>query len=207
MRIRRTTANATAAIMRITDVVSTFSLLFCVSLVSKILGEPLDHGDPSRSQSHDEDRGENEKNQGKDQFNGGLRRQFLRLLPPLRTQCVRIDSQSLCNARAEGVRLNQRGGQRAGAVDVDPVGEILQSLFAGTARLLLQVDQQKLVANFGLACLQFPPYAVEHLVQAKAGLRADHHQVERLGQSRSEEHTSELQSLRHLVCRLLLEKK
>src|ERR1035441_5759445 len=28
-----------------------------------------------------------------------------------------------------------------------------------------------------------------------------------LGLSRSEEHTSELQSLRHLVCRLLLEKK
>src|SRR5437899_10711458 len=29
----------------------------------------------------------------------------------------------------------------------------------------------------------------------------------RSGTSRSEEHTSELQSLRHLVCRLLLEKK
>src|SRR5258705_5257579 len=29
----------------------------------------------------------------------------------------------------------------------------------------------------------------------------------RLKQTRSEEHTSELQSLRHLVCRLLLEKK
>src|ERR1035441_11019283 len=29
----------------------------------------------------------------------------------------------------------------------------------------------------------------------------------RAGQQRSEEHTSELQSLRHLVCRLLLEKK
>src|SRR5205814_10609420 len=29
----------------------------------------------------------------------------------------------------------------------------------------------------------------------------------RLGDGRSEEHTSELQSLRHLVCRLLLEKK
>src|SRR5262245_64325730 len=28
-----------------------------------------------------------------------------------------------------------------------------------------------------------------------------------LGEHRSEEHTSELQSLRHLVCRLLLEKK
>src|SRR5258705_6462594 len=31
--------------------------------------------------------------------------------------------------------------------------------------------------------------------------------VTRLGAARSEEHTSELQSLRHLVCRLLLEKK
>src|SRR5205814_9982098 len=30
---------------------------------------------------------------------------------------------------------------------------------------------------------------------------------ERSAQARSEEHTSELQSLRHLVCRLLLEKK
>src|SRR5262245_64508157 len=29
----------------------------------------------------------------------------------------------------------------------------------------------------------------------------------RVGRGRSEEHTSELQSLRHLVCRLLLEKK
>src|SRR5437899_12054950 len=29
----------------------------------------------------------------------------------------------------------------------------------------------------------------------------------RVNQARSEEHTSELQSLRHLVCRLLLEKK
>src|SRR5258705_14001919 len=34
-------------------------------------------------------------------------------------------------------------------------------------------------------------------------LRANHHDAG----ARSEEHTSELQSLRHLVCRLLLEKK
>src|SRR5262245_62238895 len=31
--------------------------------------------------------------------------------------------------------------------------------------------------------------------------------ADRQGNARSEEHTSELQSLRHLVCRLLLEKK
>src|SRR5438045_4564908 len=33
------------------------------------------------------------------------------------------------------------------------------------------------------------------------------HRRGRTGRGRSEEHTSELQSLRHLVCRLLLEKK
>src|SRR5205814_5118410 len=37
--------------------------------------------------------------------------------------------------------------------------------------------------------------------------RRTHSQRTRNGAGRSEEHTSELQSLRHLVCRLLLEKK
>src|SRR5437899_8251615 len=38
-------------------------------------------------------------------------------------------------------------------------------------------------------------------------LTADHRSVTITFDFRSEEHTSELQSLRHLVCRLLLEKK
>src|SRR5262245_63144883 len=38
-------------------------------------------------------------------------------------------------------------------------------------------------------------------------LDADRDPFGNVGQQRSEEHTSELQSLRHLVCRLLLEKK
>src|SRR5258705_9298864 len=41
----------------------------------------------------------------------------------------------------------------------------------------------------------------------RAGRPAAHPAGERAWVSRSEEHTSELQSLRHLVCRLLLEKK
>src|SRR5258705_10604218 len=38
-------------------------------------------------------------------------------------------------------------------------------------------------------------------------LRHKRWRIEDAGSKRSEEHTSELQSLRHLVCRLLLEKK
>src|SRR5437899_4251759 len=42
---------------------------------------------------------------------------------------------------------------------------------------------------------------------AKYLLREDKHGFGERHKERSEEHTSELQSLRHLVCRLLLEKK
>src|SRR5258705_5188640 len=45
-----------------------------------------------------------------------------------------------------------------------------------------------------------------HLESTARGLRA-RFRVDGVHASRSEEHTSELQSLRHLVCRLLLEKK
>src|SRR5262245_64148088 len=45
--------------------------------------------------------------------------------------------------------------------------------------------------------------ANHHLTLAEAVLQVAIAQIE----GRSEEHTSELQSLRHLVCRLLLEKK
>src|SRR5205814_10673250 len=54
---------------------------------------------------------------------------------------------------------------------------------------------------------------IGHFIAAErlGGLLPEHpaHGIEhvRLAAARSEEHTSELQSLRHLVCRLLLEKK
>src|SRR5687768_18219884 len=51
------------------------------------------------------------------------------------------------------------------------------------------------------ACRPAPPHPRREQVQ-HAGQRGPRHQV-----PRSEEHTSELQSRLHLVCRLLLEKK
>src|SRR3989449_8820565 len=50
--------------------------------------------------------------------------------------------------------------------------------------------------------------AVEDVRRDVGGLQEQHAQVAlRVGEDRSEEHTSELQSRLHLVCRLLLEKK
>src|SRR2546425_6262396 len=54
-----------------------------------------------------------------------------------------------------------------------------------------------------------PPHAVPHrqLHEPRRRRRADEDRAGGAEQARSEEHTSELQSLAYLVCRLLLEKK
>src|SRR2546422_8371696 len=49
--------------------------------------------------------------------------------------------------------------------------------------------------------------AAEKFLLTRAGVSTAQLALSRLAQDRSEEHTSELQSRLHLVCRLLLEKK
>src|SRR2546425_10448862 len=51
------------------------------------------------------------------------------------------------------------------------------------------------------------PISHEPAGEGVAGAGGVEHFLERVGGDRSEEHTSELQSLAYLVCRLLLEKK
>src|SRR5712691_2878226 len=50
------------------------------------------------------------------------------------------------------------------------------------------------------------PHAAAHRLPARYGLTTEQARLDRVS-SRSEEHTSELQSQSNLVCRLLLEKK
>src|SRR5205814_7767007 len=60
--------------------------------------------------------------------------------------------------------------------------------------LLPTAEELRQIADLDIACYMEPA----------AEVGGDYYDVR---QHRSEEHTSELQSLRHLVCRLLLEKK
>src|SRR5438045_554204 len=64
--------------------------------------------------------------------------------------------------------------------------------------LTLPEEKREILAGLGLDRVEMLPFTPE-----LAGLAPE----EFVRQVRSEEHTSELQSLRHLVCRLLLEKK
>src|SRR5262245_65040680 len=69
------------------------------------------------------------------------------------------------------------------------------------ARALEASGRQVAHVEVGEPDFPTPPHVVE------AGARALRNGDTRYTPARSEEHTSELQSLRHLVCRLLLEKK
>src|SRR5438045_4886646 len=72
------------------------------------------------------------------------------------------------------------------------VSNLLESLLLGPAL----IGARLLAARFG-------PIAFAAVAALALATIAEN----QLGSDRSEEHTSELQSLRHLVCRLLLEKK
>src|SRR3989441_5434676 len=78
------------------------------------------------------------------------------------------------------------------------------TLFRSLSSRLLQCDGARLCrAVRAEAGARADPQSLcrPHIHQSHAG------RAQREGQNRSEEHTSELQSLAYLVCRLLLEKK
>src|SRR5437899_6504021 len=89
-----------------------------------------------------------------------------------------------------------------------PLKEVLEAFFAAGARLI-DTSPMYSTAERVLGDLLTPAMHERAFLATKVwtnGERAGIEQMRRSGQ-RSEEHTSELQSLRHLVCRLLLEKK
>src|SRR5438045_6901644 len=89
------------------------------------------------------------------------------------------------------------------------------ALFTGAKRTIVLVTLTVLVDNLLKRCTN---NRVDAIIYGQGILRfakiiiisidkAISPECQRFIQNRSEEHTSELQSLRHLVCRLLLEKK
>src|SRR5258708_8855138 len=101
-----------------------------------------------------------------------------------------------------------------------PVERLMRSIMVSVERnpnLLIKADRQSLLnASMSAACLAlevdgvtgqafFIPFKGQ--AQLVIGYKGMNTLAARSGFTRSEEHTSELQSPDHLVCRLLLEKK
>src|SRR3712207_7139052 len=68
-------------------------------------------------------------------------------------------------------------------------------------------SQEQLIDHAGFEGIIGTSQAMQRVVQTARQVAASDIPVLILGDSRSEEHTSELQSRQYLVCRLLLEKK
>src|SRR2546422_4039060 len=100
------------------------------------------------------------------------------------------------------VRLPNRGRQRAALAEAEQNRErARQELDAESQRVLSEVQQQYVRAKTSEERLKI--YSDGLVPQSEATFQS----ALSAYQSRSEEHTSELQSRLHLVCRLLLEKK
>src|SRR5690625_6131420 len=78
--------------------------------------------------------------------------------------------------------------------DHDPMSEMFRRMFGGNAPDPEEI--QRAMQQFGAEGMPFDPSMMDPQMIQNI-----------MGQFRSEEHTSELQSRGHLVCRLLLEKK
>src|SRR3989442_10903128 len=82
-----------------------------------------------------------------------------------------------------------------------PYTTLFRSLFD------LKGDLETLLAAFDVPALRFEPLGCQYYEPGLGGRFADADGTLVVFGQRSEEHTSELQSRPHLVCRLLLEKK
>src|SRR3989442_16012547 len=108
----------------------------------------------------------------------------------------------------EQQRLGNRDADRLRCLEVDHEGKLCRLLDGEVSRLRTFQDSIHVVrrapVDGGKAC----PVGEEPSGLNKVLVQRDHRQqVISLYKDRSEEHTSELQSRPHLVCRLLLEKK
>src|SRR5205814_7870659 len=105
----------------------------------------------------------------------------------------------------------KRAADRPHALLFDGVrAHSLTSFFLYAAASLRHLHSFPTRRSFDLPelCLAGPDRGGQGLFLGAIGLELRHQRIiAGLGGVRSEEHTSELQSLRHLVCRLLLEKK
>src|SRR5205814_8089133 len=85
------------------------------------------------------------------------------------------------------------------SMKVTPLGRAPVSVKDGAGKPVVSTANNPEVPNVKAVLLRLVKVGASFTVKAKLWLAG--------APTRSEEHTSELQSLRHLVCRLLLEKK
>src|SRR5512144_2607826 len=92
-----------------------------------------------------------------------------------------MNPEGLGYARPKLFRLDQEGYETAQVVRIRPPDQVFQSLLSRFTSPYLQVDQPQFVRKLGVGPFYFFGHFVDRRVQPYAGLDADNHQVEGVG--------------------------
>src|SRR5260370_39133576 len=107
-----------------------------------------------RTNRDGEKRHQNEQNEGRYHLNGGLGGLLFGAMAAGSTQRVRVNPQSLSDAGAEAIGLDESAHQRANVIHTGAVDQIAQGFCAGLAGAHLEVHEMEFVAEVGMGVVQ-----------------------------------------------------
>src|SRR4029453_6699639 len=107
----------------------------------------LDELDCRRTDRYNPDCREDAKDEREHHLDAGFGGRFLCALPTFGPERFRVDTQGLCDARAELVRLDEHRDERLQIVDAGARGKIPKRFWPCLACAKLEVDEPQLVGQ------------------------------------------------------------
>ena len=123
---------------------------------------------------HEEKWDKNEKHERRNHLDSGFRSLFFGALAAGGSQRIRVNAQSLGDAGAKTIGLDQSADERTNVIDPGTVDEIAQRFHARFTGPHFKIDQMKFVAEIGMGMVQVLADAEERLIERQAGLHADY---------------------------------
>src|SRR2546426_2013340 len=140
------------------------------------MSNALHNREYSRSYHNNSNAWKDKENQRKHELDGGLCRQFFRLLPALRAQGVGEVAQGFGDWSSETVRLSQHGYKRPYAFQIHTIRQRLPGGKPWSPGPLFEVYLQQLITQFRVTHVKLLAYPHNPLVQAQPGLHTDRQQ-------------------------------
>jgi hypothetical protein len=142
-----------------------------------------DQFDDGGSDGDEDDRRQNKKHEGGNHFDRSFGGLLFGALPALSAEGIGVYAQSLSDAGAETIGLDECTHKRANVIDTGALDEVAEGLGARLAGAHLEVDEMKFIAEIGVGVVQILADPHQSLVERESGLHANDGEVEGIGKS------------------------
>ncbi len=129
----------------------------------------------------EEERNQNKYDEWGDHFDGGLGGLLFGALAAGGAQGIGMNTESLRDAGAEAVGLDESADEGADVIDTGAVDKIAQGFGAGFAGAHFKVDEMEFVAEIGMSVVKILADAHESLIEGESGFDADDGEIESVG--------------------------